>query len=168
MENLFLSLEKEVFRGNVLDITYNGQGIIYLVNKYYDNSIEIDYLDNDIDKIVNNTKGYYDSCVMFFSLRKYKTNFTRKRFLKKIHSMMSDDGYLYIWDIKKDLFKTWTKNIKVVLPDKTITELKINEINLLEENSPEKVINSIEDYFNVIESVNSKDYFKIVAKRKGV
>jgi len=50
MENLFVSLEKEVFRGNVLDVTYENEGIIYNTNKYYDNSIDVDYLESALSK----------------------------------------------------------------------------------------------------------------------
>ncbi len=166
MDNLFLSLEKEVFRGNVLDITYNSQGIIYSANKYYDDYIEIDYLENDIEEC--DLKNYYDSCIIFFSLRRYNSKSSRRKLFKRVHEMMSTDGYIYIWDIRKELFKVWMKNIKVVLPDKTIAKLQINDLNLFEEIAPEKVIESVKEYFEIVENINSKDYFKIVAKRKDV
>lgn len=166
MDNLFLSLEREVFRGNVLDITCNNQGIIYSANKYYDDYIEIDYLENDITDC--NLQSHYDSCIIFFSLRRYTSKNSRRKLLKRVHEMISKDGYIYIWDIRKELFKVWVNNIKVVLPDKTIAKLQINDLNIFEEITPEKIAESVKEYFDIVENINSKDYFKIVAKRKDV
>lgn len=167
MENIFLSLEKEVFRGNILDITYDSQGIIYNVNKYYDNFMEIDYLENENCMNEEKFKSYYDSCILFFSLRKYSSK-DRKKLFKQIHEHTNKMGYIYIWEIRKDLFKSYNKKINVALPDKSIVKFPISDMNLFEECTPEKVIESMQEYFEVIENINSKDCFKIVGKRKDV
>lgn len=164
MENVFLNLEKEVFRGNVLDITCDGRGIIYNANKHYDSFIEIDYLENDL--IERDTNSGYDSCVMFFSLQNYSTVLRRKQLFKDLHKMLNKNGYLYIWDVNKEKLKPWNGNIKVSLPDKSIVNLEIKNLNLLEDSTSYKVIDSIKEYFEVIEKIESNNCFKIVAKRK--
>lgn len=164
MENVFLNLEKEVFRGNVLDITCDGKGIIYNANKHYDNAIEIDYLENDLYE--KDAQNRYDSCVMFFSLRNYTTQLSRRQLFKSLYDMLNKQGYIYIWDINKEKLKAWNGNIKVALPDKSIVNLEIKNLNLLEESTSEKIIDSIKEYFNIVEKIESNNCFKIVAKRK--
>ena len=165
MENIFISLEKEVFKGNVLDITYDNKSIIYNVNKYYDNFVEVDYLDGsskDKEEIAN----YYDSCILFFSLNKLNGIRERQNLFKDIYNLMNPNGYLYIWDINKELYKTTSKTIIVGLPDNTITRFQVNCKNLMMNNSKAEIIKDLEEFFVLVEVVTSDEAFKIVCKRK--
>lgn len=164
MKSIFLNLEKEVFRGNLLDITCDGRGIIYNANKYYDSSIEIDYLESSLQE--NHDNIGYDSCVMFFSLHNYFTNGSKKELFRNLYNMLNKRGYIYIWDINKELFKHWSGDIKVLLPDKSIVDFKIKNLNYFEDSTPDKVINCLSEYFQVTEKVQSDNCFKIVARRK--
>lgn len=164
MENVFLSLEKEVFKGNVLDITCDKRSIIYNVNKYYDSAIEIDYLEKELTEKELDNK--YDSCVLFFSLKDYTTQLSKKQLFKTLSGMLNKRGYIYIWDINKEQMKTWIGNIKVGLPDKSMVNVEIKNLNLFEDNSAETVLECIKEYFEVVENIESNNCFKIVAKRK--
>lgn len=164
MENVFVNLEKEVFRGNVLDVTSDGRGIIYNVNKHYDSFIEIDYLEKDFTGKDKN-KGY-DSCVMFFSLQSYPTQVKKRQLFKNLYEMLNKNGHIYIWDINKEKLKPWNGTITVALPNKSTVNLEIKNFNLLEESTSPKVIDTIKEYFDIVETIESNNCFKIVAKRK--
>ncbi|MEG1255650.1 hypothetical protein [Clostridium sp.] len=166
MESLFVSLEKEVFRGNVLDITYENEGIIYNTNKYYDNFIDVDYLESALAK-EGQLEEHYDSCILFFSLNKVKSNKEREHLFNKIYKSMRKNGYIYIWDIEKRPLQVSNINIRVSLPDKTLRNLKVNLYNVLSDNTPEKIINNLKDDFDIVEIITSNGIFKIVGRKKG-
>jgi len=166
MVNLFVNLEKEVFRGNVLDITYENEGIIYNTNKYYDNSIDVDYLESTLSK-ESQLGEHYDSCILFFSLNKIKSNKEKESLFNKIYKLMRKNGYIYIWDIEKRPLQVSNINIKVLLPDKTLRNLKVNLYNVLSDNTPEKITNNLKGNFDIIETITSDGIFKIVGRKKG-
>lgn len=166
MENLFVSLEKEVFRGNVLDISYENDGIIYNTNKYYDNFIDVDYIESALVN-ENQLKEHYDSCILFFSLNKIKSYKERERLFNKIFKLIRKNGYIYIWDLDKKPLQVSNINIKVSLPDKTLRNLKVNLYNVLIDNTQEKVINILKADFDIIETITSDGAFKIIGRKKG-
>lgn len=166
MESLFVSLEKEVFRGNVLDITYGNQGIIYKANKYYDNFIDVNYLENEPSKSCDN-EGYYDSCIVFFTLNKIKTHRQKIKLFDNIYRLMKNNGYVYIWDVEKEPLKTLQKNIRVSLPDKSMKNFQINLLNLFTDNTSSKIIDGLKNYFDIVEAVSSNGTFRIVGRKKG-
>lgn len=166
MESLFVSLEKEVFRGNVLDITYGNQGIIYKANKYYDNFIDVNYLENAPSKSCDN-EGYYDSCIVFFTLNKIKTHRQKIKLFDNIYRLMKNNGYVYIWDVEKEPLKTLQKNITVSLPDKSMKNFQINLLNLFTDNTSSKIIDGLKNYFDIVEAVSSNGTFRIVGRKKG-
>ncbi len=166
MNNLYVSLEKEVFTGNVLDITYENKGIIYNTNKYYDNSLELDYIENSSFSD-GTVKEYYDSCILFFSLSKVRSHREKTKFFKNIYNLMRENGYIYIWDVEKKPFKTIQKNITVSLPDKSIKKFQVKLLNLFTQNTSIKIEDGLKDYFDVLESISSDGTFRIVGRKKG-
>ncbi|MFR1708461.1 MAG: hypothetical protein ACLSV2_06145 [Clostridium sp.] len=166
MENLFVNLEKEVFRGNVLDITYESEGIIYKANKYYDNFIDVDYLENTLEKECND-EGYYDSCILFFSLNKIKSYRQKLKLFDNIYRLMRKNGYVYIWDVEKEPMKTSQKNIKVSLPDKSMKNFQINLMDIFADNTSSKIVDVLKDYFDIVEKISSNGTFRIVGRKKG-
>ncbi|WP_346935253.1 hypothetical protein [Clostridium sp.] len=167
MESLFVNLEKEIFRGNILDITYGNEGIIYKANKYYDNFIEVDYLEDTPSKRFDN-EGYYDSCIVFFTLNKIKSHRQKLKLFDNIYRLMKKNGYVYIWDVEKEPLKTLQKNITVSLPDKSMKNFQINLLNIFTDNTSSKIIDGLKDYFDIVEAVSSNGTFRIVGRRKDV
>jgi len=166
MEKFFLSLEKEVFRGNILDVGMDKNGIIYNISKHYDEDIDIDYLEGGYKEEVLKEK-YYDTCVLFFSLHTLQTLNQKKKLFKDINGYLKDNGYIYIWDIDKKPLKTQKSNVRVCLPDKSIKDFKINCTNPFTNNSKEKIMNILKDFFEVIDTKHSSDFFSIVCRKKG-
>ncbi|MEG0773347.1 class I SAM-dependent methyltransferase [Clostridium sp.] len=166
MNNVFISLEKEIFRGNVLDVGLDNSGIIYNVYKYYDEDLDVDYLEGKEDNEILKSE-YYDACVLFFSLHNIFNLNKKKKLLKNINQCLRENGYMYIWDVDKKPLKSLKTNVKVSLPDKSLKNLKINCSNPFTNNSKEKIMNILKDSFEVLDAKHSDDIFSIVCKKRG-
>lgn len=162
MEKIFICLEKEVFQGNVLDITYDNMNIIYNSNKYYDRSVELDYVEQEDGR---QETGVYDSCVLFFSFNRLKSKSKKELVIRDIYDRMSKGGYLYIWDVSED-----KENYEIValLPDRTLSKFNINCYNLIPTNKLEEVISIVQRYFSIELKVSSNKAYKLVCRRKDV
>jgi hypothetical protein len=165
MNNVFISLEKEIFRGNILDVGMDNNGIIYNVFKYYDEDLDIDYLEGKEDHEILKSH-YYDTCILFFSLHNIGNLSKKKRLFQNINQCLRENGYVYIWDVEKKPLKTFKTNIKVSLPDKSLKNIKINCYNPFTNNSKEKIISILKDSFEVLNIKHSDDIFSIVCKKR--
>jgi len=156
LKEIFINLENNKFRGEVLDV-----GIL-------DNTIIRELC---MDKIQNeriiykdkNIKNSIDTSVLFFSLSLVSTGLFKYKMIKTIHNMMNKDAEIYIWDINKPRNKIFRKNIKMLLPNKTIKNLKINNLNLINDNSFERIRKLISNFFEIREVRASDDVFFIKA-----
>lgn len=166
MNNVFISLEKEIFRGNILDVGMDNNGIIYNVYKYYDEDLDVDYLEGKEDNEILKSE-YYDACVLFFSLHNIFNLNKKKKLIKNINQCLRENGYMYIWDVDKKPLKSLKTNVKVSLPDKSLKNLKINCSNPFTNNSKEKIMNILKDSFEVLDTKHSDDIFSIVCKKRG-
>lgn len=167
MNNIFVSLEKEVFRGNILDVGLDNNGVIYNVYKYYDEELDVDYLEGR-ENTENMKSDYYDSCILFFSLHNIVNGRDKKKLFEHISECLRNNGYVYIWDIDKKPLQTFRGNIKVSLPDKTLKDFKINCLNPFTNNSKEKIINVLKEFFEVLDIKHSDNIFSIVCKKRGI
>lgn len=167
MNNIFISLEKEIFRGNILDVGLDNSGVIYNVYKYYDEDLDVDYLEGQQsnETLKNN---YYDSCILFFSLHNIVNSKEKKRLFESINGSLKSNGYVYIWDVDKKPLKLFKGNIKVSLPDKSLKDFKINCYNPFTNNSKEKIINVLKEFFEVLDIKHSDNIFSIVCKKRGI
>ncbi|MBP2023167.1 hypothetical protein J2Z44_003002 [Clostridium punense] len=167
MNNIFVSLEKEVFRGNILDVGLDNNGVIYNVYKYYDEDLDVDYLEGR-ENTGSMKSDYYDSCILFFSLHNIVNGREKKKLFEHISDCLRNNGYVYIWDIDKKPLQTFRGNIKVSLPDKTLKDFKINCLNPFTNNSKEKIINVLKEFFEVLDIKHSDNIFSIVCKKRGI
>lgn len=167
MEKLFISLEKEVFKGNILDFTYKSDSVIYNSNKFYDNFIELDYVDAEIKNNADHN-NLYDSCILFFILNKLRTTKSRKKLFHMINKVLKENGYIYIWDIEKKPLKAVNKRIVVGLPDKTVSKLQIKSFNFISKCNSNSIIEELKEHFIIEEKVQSQGAFKLVCRRKDV
>lgn len=162
----FLSLEKEMFRGNILDIGLENNGIIYNVYKFYDEDIDIDYLEGiSCTEILK--PNNYDTCIFFFSLNSMATLKQKKKLLKEINDYLRSNAYIYIWDIDKKPFKFKSTSVRVVLPDRSVKDIKVNCLNPFTNNSKDKIIDMLQEFFDVLQIRHSNDIFSIICKKKG-
>jgi hypothetical protein len=68
--------EKEIFKGNLLDIGFSNHGIIYNIYKQYnDDNSSVDYIEGK-DQKTGIEEGVYDTCALFFTLSDIKFSFT--------------------------------------------------------------------------------------------
>ncbi|MGH4118717.1 class I SAM-dependent methyltransferase [Clostridium sp.] len=166
-KEVFISLEKEIFKGNILDIGFSNHGIIYNIYKQYlDDSSSIEYLEGKEEKI-RIEKGQYDVCALFLTLSDMKYAHTRKKIIKDIYEFLKPEGLLYIWDIDKGFFKTFNSTIKVVLPDKSTKQISTKDFNIFKNSSKENTIKILKPYFEVLTLKNSDNIYYMICKKKG-
>lgn len=164
-KEIFISLEKEVFRGNVLDIGLQNHGIVYNIFKQYNDDSNVEYLCGKEEKeqiCVN----FYDSCILFFSLSSLWSKKRRKEIISDINKYLNNDGILYLWDIDKAYGKIFNCRLKVGIPQSKIRQLELKEFNILKDVSKENVLKLIENYFDILDFKSSDGIYYIRAKKK--
>ncbi|MFT8313617.1 MAG: hypothetical protein ABF633_05100 [Clostridium sp.] len=165
-KEIFINLEKEVFTGNVLDIGFENNGIVYDLCKNIDDNITIDYINGNVDKN-RIEKNYYDSCVVFFSLLEFKTKRSKLNFFKEISEYIRKDGILYLWDVDKPRFKSISMKLKVFVPNRKYKVVPINARNPLIDASCKNTGRLLQSYFNIIDLKCSDNIYYIKAQKKG-
>lgn len=146
-----------VFQGNVLDIGFKNNGVIYNIYKESNNNINIEYLrgKEDKNKIVEN---FYDTCILFFSFNNFWTSIRKRKFLLDISKYLKNDGIIYIWDIDKGFTKVIDCTLKIIMPKMETRRIKIKDLNPFKNNSKKSNIKIIEKYFDIIDI---KEYNKV-------
>jgi ubiquinone/menaquinone biosynthesis C-methylase UbiE len=166
-KEVFISLEKEIFKGNILDIGFSNHGIIYNIYKQYiDDDTSIEYLEGKEEKL-RIEKEQYDVCALFLTLSDMNSTFTRKKLIKDIYNFLKSDGLLYIWDIDKGFAKIFSSIIKIVLPDKSTKQISLRDFNIFKNSSKENTIKILQDYFEILTLKNSDNIYYMICKKKG-
>lgn len=162
---VFINLEKEIFKGNLLDIGFSNHGIIYNICKQYiDDSKSVEYIEGNGDKI---EVGSYDTCVMFLTLSDIKFTQGRKKMIKDVYKFLKEDGLLYIWDIDKGFAKTFNSRINIMLPDKSTKKINFRDLNLFKNSSKENTIKIVKPYFEILTLKNSDNIYYMICKKRG-
>ncbi|WP_298841988.1 class I SAM-dependent methyltransferase [Clostridium sp.] len=166
-KEVLLNLEKEIFKGNLLDIGFSNHGIIYNIYKeYIDDSSSVDYVEGKAEKeLIEN--GVYDTCALFFTLSDIKLTYNKRKLIQDIYKYLKVDGMLYIWDIDKGIAKTFNKEIKIVLPDKSTKQIHLKDLNILKNSSKDNTMRILEPYFKVLTLKNSDNVYYMICKKKG-
>jgi hypothetical protein len=164
-KQIVINMEKEVFKGNVLDIGYKNTGIIYNVYKHLNEDANIEYINGDDEK-ENIKKGEYDSCILLFSFSCILNNKSREVLLNDIYSYLKSDGILYIWDIDKGIGEIFRGIIKILVPDRKIMNIKINNFNVLKDSSVNNAQKLLEKKFKLLTSITSDKIYSIKAIKK--
>lgn len=66
-KDIFINMEKEIFKGNLLDIGMDNQGIIYNIYKEFNDNVNVEYVSGK-EEGKNIKEDYYDNCILLFSL----------------------------------------------------------------------------------------------------
>ncbi|MBU3144761.1 class I SAM-dependent methyltransferase [Clostridium sp. CF012] len=163
---VFINLEKEIFKGNVLDIGFSNHGIIYNICKQYiDDSKSVEYIEGKWDKIKID-RGSYDTCVLFLTLSDIKFTQSKKNLIKDVYKFLKSDGVLYIWDIDKGFAKTFNSRINIMLPDKSTKKINLRDLNLFKNSSKENTIKILQPYFEIMTMKNSDNIYYMICKRR--
>lgn len=166
MENVFINFEKEIFKGNVLDVGLKNYGIVYDLCKNNDEAMDVEYVEGKEEKKFI-AKNSYDSCVAFFALKDLILDSDKKNFFKDMFEFMKNNATMYLWDIDKSVFRTFRGRFKVALPDSKVKEIEIKDFNILSDNSCNKICNMMKPYFNIIDVKCSNNVYYIKAQKKG-
>ncbi|MBV7273245.1 class I SAM-dependent methyltransferase [Clostridiaceae bacterium UIB06] len=164
-KNIFISMEREIFRGNILDIGMENQGIFYNIYKKYNDDINVEYISGKEGK-KNIHENFYDSCILFFSLNSIWLKNRKRDLIKDIYKYLNKDGIIYIWDIDKGYGKIFNGHIKIVIPGSKIKHMDIKELNILKDISKENTITLLENYFDILDSKSSDGIYYIKARKK--
>jgi hypothetical protein len=157
-------MEKEVFNGHVIDVGFENHGIIYDLCKKTDDNLSIDYVEGKGEK-KRIQENFYDSCVIFFSVKDIYTTLGKKKFFKDIFRYLKKDGYLYLWDIDKGYNRIFDRNIKIVLSDNKIKKMAIKDYKIFTDNSAVTIARILEEYFEIIDLKCSDNIYYIKAKK---
>lgn len=164
---IFINLEKEVFRGNILDIGLDNYGVVYNIYKQYHDNINVEYISGKEEK-ESLKEEFYDSCILFFSFSSIWLRINRRKFIKDIYRYLNKDGLLYIWDIDKGYTKIFNATVKIVIPEGKVRQIKIRDLNILKDTSKVNTIKMLEEYFNIIDIKSSDGIYYIKARKKAL
>lgn len=160
----FIDMSDMRLNGDILDAGFQNYGIIYNIYKYEKNNYDVEYFCSDQAED-NIKKNSYDSCCLFFTMSKFKSCRGRKKILDYAYESLRCDGIIYIWDIDKDIMKTYNSRIKVRLPDFKIKNFIVRDVNVFKDCSMKKSLELLGDHFNVIESKSWDGVYYIKAKK---
>lgn len=59
-KDIFINMEKEIFKGNLLDIGMDNQGIIYNIYKEFNDNVNVEYVSGK-EEGKNIKEDYYDN-----------------------------------------------------------------------------------------------------------
>ena len=166
-KEVFINLEKEIFKGNILDIGFSNHGIIYNIYKQYvDDSSSLDYIEGKDEK-TGIEEGVYDLCALFFTLSDIKFTKSKSKLVQDIYKFLKEDGLLYIWDVDKGFAKIFNSKIKIVSPDKNTKQINLRDLNIFKDSSKENTIKILQPYFEILTLKNSDNVYYMICKKKG-
>lgn len=166
-KEIFINLEKEVFRGNVLDVGLDNYGIVYNIYKQYYDDVNVEYISGKEEK-GSLKEGFYDSCILFFSFSSIWFRINRRKFIKDIYRYLNKDGLLYIWDIDKGYTKIFNATVKIVIPERKLRQIKLRDLNILKDTSKVNTIKMLKKCFDIIDVKSSDGIYYIKAKKKAL
>jgi len=166
-KEIFINLEKEIFRGNILDVGLDNYGVVYNIYKQYYDNVNVEYLSGNEEK-ESIKEGFYDSCILFFSFSSMWLKINRRKFIKDICRYLNKDGLLYIWDIDKGYTRTFNATVKIVIPEKKMRQIKLRDLNVFKDTSKKNTIKLLEEYFNIVDVKSSDGIYYIKASKKAL
>ena len=87
----FINLEKEIFKGDLLDIGLSNHGIIYNIYKQYNDDSSVEYIEGKEEKI-RIEEGVYDTCALFLTLSDIKLTHSKNKLIQDIYKFLKEDG----------------------------------------------------------------------------
>lgn len=164
-KEIFINLEKEIFRGNILDVGLDNYGVVYNIYKQYYDDVNVEYISGK-EEIGALREGFYDSCILFFSFSSIWFKMKKRKFIKDIYRYLNKDGLLYIWDIDKGYRKIFNATVKIVIPERKLRQIKLRDLNVFKDTSKQNTIKLLEEYFDIIDIKSSDGIYYIKSRKK--
>lgn len=162
---IFLNIEEDAMKGNVLDIGASNSGVIYDLYKKINGTSDVEYLEGKSEKKYIKS-DMYDKCILFFSLSFFYLGFYKERMLRNISLYLKDGGHVFIWDIDKGYFKIFNSIIRVVLPSKEFRSLNVKNYNIFQNCSKEKSLKLVSKYFDIEDFKSFNGIYYIKGKKR--
>lgn len=178
---IVIDLKNLNIRGEVLDLGFQGKGIIYRALKKpktidahdetaaaVENAGDYNWVCGYPDRLPF-TDNSFDSIVSFFSLSIIRSNHLRRKTVKEISRVLRKNGKLYIWDNSVEkLSLGYKKEIKVLLPGDCSEKYQFRQFGIPKSFGIDSVLPVVSRYFTVNEYKDNGGYFYICAAVKKV
>jgi Methylase involved in ubiquinone/menaquinone biosynthesis len=172
-DKLIIDLRNLNIGGQVLDIGFQGKGIIYRALKESTDETAVTS-DGEILNDYNWVYGYpgefpfegysFDSVTAFFSFSIIRRRYMRNGTIREISRVLREGGKLYIWDSPVKAFGLGhSKTIKVLLPGSETEDFKLIHPGVGSGFDMDSMLPVIKRYFTIDKSINFGDYFYIEA-----
>lgn len=163
IETIEINIDQEIFEGELLDIGFDNNGILYNGYKHFNEEVDVEYINGKEEKdlIENN---FYDNCTLMFVLSNINFKKSKEKLFEEVKKYSKRDGYIYIWDIDKG-FKEWFNNrIIVKLPNNVQRDFCVRNFNILNDNSQESTVKILEKYYDILDIKNEFGIYFIKAR----
>lgn len=163
VETIEINIDQEIFEGELLDIGFDNNGILYNGYKHFNEEVDVEYINGKEEKdlIENN---FYDNCTLMFVLSNINFKKAKEKLFEEVKKYIKKDGYIYIWDIDKG-FKEWFNNkIIVKLPNNVQRDFRVRNFNILNDNSQESTVKALEKYYEILDIKNEFGIYFIKAR----
>lgn len=160
-KTLILNLSDVNLKGDILDIG-ESYGVIYNMSKDIQEELSIDVIDENNKALLNEQ---YDTCTVFFCLSSIGLELNRNRLIKDIARFIKPGGEIYIWDIRKEVGKVCSNQIRAVLPSGKIKEFEFKNLNIVSKSNIEDTKKRLQNIFEIKEEKLWEDMFFIKAEK---
>lgn len=177
-----IDLSRLSLDGEILDMGYEGKGIIYRAirqKEQYEScneaAVTIDSI-NDIEECswvhgrptsLPFEDRRFDAVTAFFCLPYIRTRNGRAKVFREIARVLKDDGKLYIWDMNTNFWNINPKTkVKVILPANGVENIKLSKARWFTSYSLNTIADAVEKYFIINERKIDGRYFNIEAVKR--
>lgn len=177
---ILVDLSSLVISGNILDMGYKGNGIMFRAIKKGIRYGECDEAAVTVDPEEGNLRcdwlsGHpaelpfqddtFDAVTVFFSLscidRKYKRNKT----ISEVSRVLKKCGNVYLWDFSSGYTFITSKRLKIILPGMETVRTRIESPGYFKSCSMESIQPVMEHYFKIDEASDFGEYYYIRAEK---
>ncbi|AWZ48106.1 hypothetical protein C3495_04440 [Clostridiaceae bacterium 14S0207] len=165
MEKNIINIEKEILKGDILDLSLGDISLIYPYIKK-DDELDLDYIENMYGKKLIQENSY-DTALLFFTLQNIKSRRGKSDLLREISEYLKEKAYLHIWDINKKFGQMFKKQISIRVGQQE-KDIEVKNTNLFTDNSMDTMIKLVQEHFTIVTFKREKDLYYIKCKKKKI
>lgn len=165
MEKNIINIEKDILKGDILDLSLGDISLIYPYIKK-DNDLDLDYIENMYGKRLIQ-KNSYDTALLFFTLQNIKSRRGKSDLLRQVSEYLKEKAYLHIWDINKNFGEMFKKQISIRVEQQE-KYIEVKNTNPFTDNSMDTMIKLVQKYFTIVTFKKEKDLYYIKCKKNKI